>query len=289
MNHIKTLWKSTYFRVTFWSILIIANILLWYFYNKSSKHRLHEVYSGTQAERIEYWNNLKRINLTETNINSFVDEMMQSCNLQIPKESQAMFMESLTEEQRSDLKDAIVKFIVYYGGNDPKNIYEYISVDRGLGQVRINDQLKLLFSESKKSSNDTDKDLFVYYWNDKNLGFFWQSLLGNSGEFCLWKIKAEQIITNAEILNMTTEDEVLFGNKSITPHLFVEHKPLGKVSMEKELIFSDFYFVTELCKEKNSEFCSVKVRFVLDGNNKWSPFMLITTSTSNSINTNVIF
>jgi hypothetical protein len=72
------------------------------------------------------------------------------------------------------------------------------------------------------------------------------------------------------------EEGIMFQNQTFHPHVFraKTSDPNHWASPEVELVFADFYFVTELSEEKGSEFCAVRVRFVLDGNGKWSPFML---------------
>jgi len=284
MGVVRDLWQKPSFRAMFFGILIIANVVLLAVYYRGSKHTRSEMYSGSVAERIELWDRQKRLNLSRDSVSAFVKKVLMNQELSIPNGVSAYPMESITEEQRIDLEQAFVNFIEAYASDNPRIIFQYLVSDRGLGEVVLTDAVKSLKAELLRKNPsvviDSEEDFFVCLWKESNFNFHWHFLLEESGKFCLWETTVRGVATNNEIHTMGLEEEGLFYNKSLSPHVFVEKSststsvPGSRVSMDKKLVFADFYFVMELSEEKGREFCAVKTRFVLDGNDKWSPFML---------------
>lgn len=109
-------------------------------------------------------------------------------------------------------------------------------------------------------------------------GIGWGFLLEGSGQCCFWETNAP--LTSEQSIQMVLEDPTLFGNTTAMQHLFTTSLKVNEaLSQGKKVLFCDVFFVAELVKAKDQDFCATGVRFWFDETTtKWIPNMLIFTT-----------
>ena len=229
------------------------------------------IYHGSRGERLERWNNLKRLSLTDSNIDSIVDDMLRSQTLSRPNGTKEFSFDALTVTQKEDLRHAITGFFKAYRGNDPKPVFEYLAVDRG--RTEFSPRMRELLV-GNSASLLSDEEIFSRVWNAGG-GIGWQSILSKSEQSCLWV--ANSPLGQEQLLHMVLEEPELFQNTTSMGHLFaVNDKMESLLEQRKTLLFVDIFFVTELIADKDNDFCATGVRFWFDEDSqKWVPNVLI--------------
>jgi hypothetical protein len=234
-----------------------------------------DVYHGSQAERLEKWNSLKRLSLTDSNIDLIVGDMLRSQTLPRPGETEEFSWEALTVTQKEDLVFAITGFFKAYRSNDPEPAFEYLAIQRG--QTEFSSEMRKVLLPNPKSVQ-TDEEIFSGIWNVGPRGIGWQSILSKSGQSCLWTTNLP--LTMEQLPHKVLEEPDLFQNVTSMGHIFaVNDKMKSLLEQKRTLLFIDIFFVAELIPDKDSDFCATGVRFWFnEDNQKWVPSVLVFTT-----------
>jgi hypothetical protein len=278
MNTITKIWKNNKaFRVTVIVLILTLNFIVIAYRYLNVKRISHDIYSGSQAERLETWNDMKRISLTDDNISQFIDKTLTSEILPLPQGVTQLSFNDLLKEQKNDIKQALEEFFKAYRTDNADIVYEYLAISRG--STTLHPEIRKSIEQIAKQENllshlNTEKAMFRYVWEKGSKGIGWESLLEKSGQYCLWQIDAP--LKEEQALQMVLEDQNLFNNKSVMPHIFaVSLELLEHLSRKKKITFGDIFFVTELSKKKDNDFCAMSVRFWWnEKTQKWTPMML---------------
>jgi hypothetical protein len=236
------------------------------------------VYSGSRGERLETWNNMRRLKLTDENISAFVDAMLSNPTLPAPKGTSEISFASLTELQKADIREALIGFFAAYRGDDPNVVYDYLAISRGSTQLDpgIKKSIQDVARQSGNASTlETDKDVFGHIWDLGSKGIAWEFLLDKSGQSSFWQTGIP--LTPNQSIQMVLEDPALFSNITTAGHIFtVSLKKDESLKRGEEMLFCDSFFVTELSKVKDQDFCALGVRFWYDKiGKKWIPDVLV--------------
>lgn len=268
-------------------VILVVLTSLHIAYRRSQMSKIPtDVYHGSQAEKLERWNNLKRLSLTDSNIDSIVEDMIRSQTLPRPSGTKECSLDTLTVPQKEDLRFAITGFFKAYRGSDPKPVFEYLSVQRG--QTGFSPAMRKLLVDNPESLQ-TDEEIFCSIWNVGSKGIGWQSILSKSEQSCLWTTNSP--LTREQLPQMILEEPGLFQNVTVMGHIFeVNSKMESLLEQKKVLSFIDIFFVAELVANKDSEFCATGVRFWFDEDNqKWVPHVLVFVTPSPRQDINVLF
>jgi hypothetical protein len=221
---------------------------------------------GSRGERLETWDRMRRLELTDDNLSKFVSALLPNQTLPVPDGTSEVAPTALTATQRTDIRTALMEFFMAYRQDDPHLVYDYLAVSRGPTQ---------LIPELKMAMK-TDKEVFEYLWNEGSKGIGWGFLLEGSGQCGFWKTNTPLAPNNQSIQGVLTDPE-LFGNVTAAGHIFtVRLKKNESLARGEELLFCDVFFGTELNKAKDQDPCATGVRFWWDNaGEKWIPDILI--------------
>jgi len=230
---------------------------------------------GSRGERLETWNGMRRLELTDKNISDFVDAMLLSRTLPAPKGTSVVPFDSVTELQKVDIREALIGFFAAYRGVEPAPVYDYLATSRGPTQL-IPDIRKTIQNVAHQSgvTLETEKEVFGYAWDLGSKGIGWEFLLDGSGQSCFWETNAP--LSPNQSTQFVLEDPALFGNITTMSHVFtISLKVNESLSRGTKLLFCDAFFVTELNKAKDQDFCAMGIRFWFDdAGKKWVPCTL---------------
>jgi hypothetical protein len=281
-----------YIRIGVIALIIVLNLGVLTYRYINDKRIPKNVYSGSQAERLETWNDMKRLSLSDRNISNFVNHLLESETLECPPNVEKIDYSTLTETQMKDINLALSEFFQVYRGEEADPVYDYLAVSRG--NTTFIPEIKQSIETSVKKSNpsltfETEKDLFRYVWNEGSKGIGWDSLLMESGQCCFWKINKP--MNDAQSLHLVLSDEKMFRNRTTMPHVFMSSLELSRLLKEgKTILFGDIFFVTELNPQRGREFCATGVRFWFNKEiEKWISWGLVLVTPSLNHNIAVIF
>lgn len=266
--------------VTIVVVVLVTITLIHVGYRLSSRTRTisHDIYSGSRGERLEKWNDMRRLKLTDDNISTFVNALLSKTTLPVPTRATEVSLDSMTESQKGDIREALMGFFRAYREDVPSPVYEYLAVSRG--HTQFIPQVKESVLDAARQSgtplaSDADSEAFAFVWNMGSRGIGWEALLEKSGLCCFWETNAP--LTPDQSVQMVLEDPALFGNTTSMPHLFtVSLRMQENLERGNKLLFCDVFFVAELNKAKDQDFCATGMRFWFDeAEMKWVPNMLV--------------
>ena len=235
-------------------------------------------FPGSQGERLETWNNMRRLALTDENISEFVDALLSSPTLPPPRGMAEVSFVSLTESHKTDAQEALVGFLMAYRENEPGTVYDYLANSRAPTQLPL-DVKKSIQDIARQSGHslplETDAAAFLYLWSYlESNGIGWEFLLEGSGASCFWETNVP--LTPEASIQLVLTDPALFGSITSRGHMFDGTLRLNEVlTRGNRVVFCDVFFVTELNKAKDHDFCAIGVRFWFDeAAKKWVPYTL---------------
>ena len=177
-----------------------------------------------------------------------------------------------------DIRSALMSFFLAYREDKPASVYDYFANSRGsvqlIPQIR-NSILEAARQAGHTSALETDKEMYTFIWDMGSRGIGWGFLLEGSGQCCFWETNVP--LTSEQSIHLVLEYPALFGNITSMQHLFTTSLRMNEMlSQNKKILFCDVFFVAELNKAKDQDFCATGIRFWFDEEReKWVPNTLV--------------